>query len=497
MEQRGFELGMRQRSRVLITHSYYYKFDPKQWRFKQPYPPLGTLLAAAVARNAGFEVSFFDTNLRDSPSEFEDALRHIPSKYVIIYDDGFNYLSKMCLTNMREAALSMANSSKKDGRIVIINSSDSNDHYEKYFPHGVDFVVRGEGEETLIELLSALENDQDVDAIAGIAFRKDNQTVVTPARRVMKDLDRLPLPAWELANIASYRSIWMKHHGYFSLNIATTRGCPFKCNWCAKPIYGNRYNSRSPANVISEIELLIRNYQPDHFWIADDIFGLKPGWVTEFRDLVLHHHLRFRYKIQSRADLLLERDTVTALAESGAQTVWIGAESGSQKILDAMDKGITVAQIREATSLLREKGLKVGFFLQFGYLGEDSNDINATIRMVLELMPDELGISVSYPLPGTKFYDMVKGQLGEKTNWRDSDDLAMMFRGTFGQEYYRQLHRYVHSVYRRKRGLENLRRIARNPFRIDVKILKSVFSTLYYIPATFSQQVRLKRLETV
>ena len=162
---------MRQRSRVLITHSYYYKFDPKQWRFKQPYPPLGTLLAAAVARNAGFEVSFFDTNLRDSPSEFEDALRHIPSKYVIIYDDGFNYLSKMCLTNMREAALSMANSSKKDGRIVIINSSDSNDHYEKYFPHGVDFVVRGEGEETLIELLSALENDQDVDAIAGIAFR--------------------------------------------------------------------------------------------------------------------------------------------------------------------------------------------------------------------------------------------------------------------------------------------------------------------------------------
>jgi anaerobic magnesium-protoporphyrin IX monomethyl ester cyclase len=428
-------------SKALITHSYFYKFDPKQWRFKQPYPPLGTLIAAAVVRELGFEVSLFDTNLKNGPEEFKETLLRTPAKYVVIYDDGFNYLTKMCLTNMREAAFEMAKTAKKQGCIVIVCSSDATDHYEKYFPHGVDFVVRGEGEETLKELLTALEMRAGVSAIPGLVFKKLSETVTTSSRKVLKNLDNLPLPAWDLVDIRPYRAIWKKHHGYFSLNIATTRGCPFKCNWCAKPIYGNRYNSRSPENVVREIEMLLQLYQPDHFWVCDDIFGLKPGWVQQFRDLVLKKNLKFKYKIQSRADLLLEEKAIEALAESGAETVWVGAESGSQKILDAMEKGITVDQIGQATRLLREKRLQIGFFLQFGYLGENLEDIEATIQMVLELMPDDLGISVSYPLPGTKFYDTVKGQLSEKKNWTDSDDLAMMFKSTFNKEYYRQLHR--------------------------------------------------------
>lgn len=483
-------------NKVLVTHSYFYKFDPKQWRFKQPYPPLGTLLAAAVVRQIGFDVSFFDTNLQDGPSQFHDVVHRFAARYVVIYDDGFNYLTKMCLTNMREAAFAMAKTAKKHGCTVIISSSDAADHYEKYFPHGVDFVVRGEGEVTLEELLVALEKRSDPSTIPGLAFRKEGKTLITPPRRVMKQLDRLPLPAWDLLDINPYKAIWRKYHGYFSLNIATTRGCPFKCNWCAKPIYGNRYNSRSPENVVDEIEMLMKLYEPDHFWVCDDIFGLKPGWVKEFRDLVVRRNLRFKYKIQSRADLLLEDSAIGALTESGAETVWIGAESGSQKILDAMDKGITTQQIREATGLLREKGLQIGFFLQFGYLGENLQDIEATIQMVLELMPDELGISVSYPLPGTKFYEEVKGQLSEKTNWRDSDDLAMMFHGTFGKEYYRQLHRYVHSIYRKKKGYDTLKKIIQNPLRLSLKEFKSSLYTFYYVPATFSHHVRLKKLET-
>jgi anaerobic magnesium-protoporphyrin IX monomethyl ester cyclase len=483
-------------NKVLITHSYFYKFDPKQWRFKQPYPPLGTLQAAAVIRGLGLTVSLFDTNFLDGPNQFQETIRLNPAQYVVIYDDGFNYLTKMCLTNMREAAFSMAKMAKKQGCIVIVSSSDATDHYEKYFPHGVDFVVRGEGEETLKELLPALEKRTDLSAVAGIAYRKSGETVVTAPRKVLKDLDSLPLPAWDLLDIRPYKTTWKKNHGYFSLNIATTRGCPFKCNWCAKPIYGNRYNSRSPENVVREIEMLLQLYKPDHFWICDDIFGLKPGWVEEFRDLVLGKNLKFKYKIQSRADLLLEESTVEALAASGAQAVWIGAESGSQKILDAMDKGITIDQVRQATGLLRKKGLQVGFFLQFGYLGENLQDIEATIQMVLELMPDDLGISVSYPLPGTKFYEKVKGQLREKKNWSDSDDLAMMFESTFNKEYYRQLHRYVHSIYRKKKGYNNLKKIAKNPFDINYKELRSSLSTFYYIPATFSQYARLKKLET-
>ncbi len=239
------------------------------------------------------------------------------------------------------------------------------------------------------------------------------------------------MPAWDLIDISSYKKIWMENHSYFSLNIATTRGCPFKCNWCAKPIYGNRYNSRSPQKVVEEIEYLMKNFDVNHFWMCDDIFGLKPGWVQEFRDIVKSKELKFKYKIQSRVDLLLQEDTITALAESGAETVWVGAESGSQKILDAMDKGTTVEQIYDATKLLKKNGIRTAFFLQFGYLGEEKEDIDKTINMVLELMPDEIGISVSYPLPGTKFYDTVKEQLKEKTNWTDSDELALMYKGNF------------------------------------------------------------------
>jgi radical SAM superfamily enzyme YgiQ (UPF0313 family) len=292
---------------VLFTHSYFYRFDAKQWRFKQPYPPLGTILAAAVIRESGFVVGLFDTNLTKGTSGLRPSIQQHQAKYVIIYDDGFNYLTKMCLTNMREAAFEMAKVAKKQGCVVIICSSDASDHYEKYFPHGVDYVVRGEGEETLKQLLHALENRTDPGKVQGLAFKKSGQTVLTTPRPVMKDLDKLPLPAWDLVDIPSYRALWKKYHGYFSLNIATTRGCPFKCNWCAKPIYGNRYNSRSPAHVVREIEMLLEKYQPEHFWMCDDIFGLKPGWVEEFKELILAKGLKFNYKIQSRVDLLLRK----------------------------------------------------------------------------------------------------------------------------------------------------------------------------------------------
>jgi anaerobic magnesium-protoporphyrin IX monomethyl ester cyclase len=480
---------------VLFTHSYFYKFDAKQWRFKQPYPPLATILAAAVIRNAGFKVFLFDTNLQNTPDEIIQHFKEHHPKYLVIYDDSFNYLTKMCLTNMREAAFDMVKRSKEIGCTVIVSSSDASDHYEKYLHKGVDYVIRGEGEETLKELLHTLESIGDVSAVHGIAFKKTDQTILTPARQVMKALDSLPIPAWDLVDIKAYEKIWRKHHGYFSLNIATTRGCPFKCNWCAKPIYGNRYTSRSPQHVIEEIEMLIQNYKPDHFWMCDDIFGLKPGWVQEFRDLVREKNLKFSYKIQSRVDLLLTEDTIDALSQSGADTIWVGAESGSQKILDAMDKGTTVEQIHQATHLMHQKKLKVAFFLQFGYLNETKLDIDNTIKMVLDLMPDEVGISVSYPLPGTKFYEKVKGQLQEKQNWSDSDDLEMMFHSTFNSAYYRQLHRYVHSIYRKHKGYNCLKKLFGNPFRISSKELRSGLATFYYIPITFARQLRLKNLE--
>jgi anaerobic magnesium-protoporphyrin IX monomethyl ester cyclase len=481
---------------ILFTHSYFYKFDEKQWRFKQPYPPLATILAAAVIREAGYSVSLFDTNLRDDPSEIIPVLQVLKPKYLVIYDDGFNYLSKMCLTNMRDAAFAMAEESKRLGCTVIVSSSDAADHYAKYFEHDVDYVVRGEGEETLKELLHALEYGHDVAQVAGLAVKNGGNITLTPSRPLIRDLDALPLPAWDLIDIESYRKIWLAHHGYFSLNIATTRGCPFKCNWCAKPIYGNRYTSRSPSHVVSEIDFLIKNHSPDYFWMCDDIFGLKPGWVQEFRTLLQEKGIKIRYKIQSRVDLLLQEDTLDALSKSGADTIWVGAESGSQKILDAMDKGTKVEEIYEATRLMRKKGIRVAFFLQFGYLGETEDDINATIEMVRTLMPDEVGISVSYPLPGTKFYEKVKDQLREKQNWTDSDDLMIMFESTFNNAYYKLLHRYVHAIYRKEKGYLSLKKLLQNPLSFTYKELRTGLATFYYIPTTFTQGLKLKKLKS-
>jgi anaerobic magnesium-protoporphyrin IX monomethyl ester cyclase len=388
---------------------------------------------------------------------------------------------------MREAAFSMVKSGKANNAIVIVCNSDSSDRYEQYLSCGVDYVVRGEGEKTLSELLACLDKRGNVNDVRGVAFQDADQTVVTAARPVMRDLDHLPLPAWDLIDIEPYKKTWLQHHGYFSLNLATTRGCPFKCNWCAKPIYGNRYNSRSPENVINEIEFLLKHFNPDHFWMSDDIFGLKPGWVKRFSELVKEKRLKFKYKIQSRVDLLLEENTIEALGASGIDTVWVGAESGSQRILDAMEKGTTLEQIKEATKLLRKNKIKAAFFLQFGYSGETRQDIDATIGMVLDLMPDEIGISVSYPLPGTKFYENVKSQLKEKQNWIDSDDLDMMYHSTFSPSFYKILHRYVHSRYRIKRGWEQLKK---RHFKI-----RPILSMAYHAPLSIMQGWKLNKIQ--
>jgi radical SAM superfamily enzyme YgiQ (UPF0313 family) len=479
--------------KVLFSNSYFYKLDPKQWRSRQPYPPLGTLLAAAVVRDMSHEVYLFDSNLKDSPMDIVSTLEKIQPEILVIYEDGFNYLTKMCLAVMREAAFVLIGEGKKLGCKVVIASSDSSDHYSEYLGRGADVVIQGEGEETLRALLAAMEHGASLDSILGIAFRRGEEVIITSQRPVIRDLDALPFPAWDLVEMDAYKNVWISNHGYFSLNLATTRGCPFKCNWCAKPIYGNRYNSRSPESVTAEIAYLIEHFQPDHFWMCDDIFGLKPGWVVHFREEVRKRNLRFRFKIQSRVDLLLEPDAIASLREAGAETVWLGAESGSQKILDAMDKGTTVRQIIEATQLLKTHGIKVAYFLQFGYPGELASDIEATLQLVLREMPDEIGISVSYPLPRTKFYENVKAQLGAKKNWTDSDDLALMFRNVYPTSYYKILQRYVHNRYRIQRGLIRLKQFIRHP-GFHSGDFRKISSMLFHIPITLIQLYQLKRL---
>jgi radical SAM superfamily enzyme YgiQ (UPF0313 family) len=481
---------------ILFSHSYFMRFDPKQWGLGLPYPPLGTLLAAAVMRQNGYEVALFDTMFATGPQEVEPRLvKHAPD-FFVIYDDGFNYLTKMCLTNMREAAFNMSKQAKAHRCKVIVCSSDSTDRFENYLLEGADFVITGEGEMTLLELVNAINNGEtDFSGIHGLAYLKEGNAIKTLGRPVMKDLDYLPLPAWDLVDIKPYKESWLRNAGYFSLNMGTTRGCPFKCNWCAKPIYGNRYNSRSPENVVAEIRMLKDKFGIDHIWFCDDIFGLKPGWVEEFSRLIQQECLKIRFKIQSRADLLVEKDLVKALAAAGCENAWIGAESGSQKILDAMDKGTTIAQIRQSTFLMKKYGIKPSFFIQFGYPGEQKEDIENTISMINDLLPFEIGISISYPLPGTVFYERVKADLKTKTNWTDSDEMALMFHNTFPPSYYKQLHRYVHQNYHQHLAQNSLAELIKKPLHANAKSLRKALSVFYHAPAAMIEKLKLKRLE--
>jgi anaerobic magnesium-protoporphyrin IX monomethyl ester cyclase len=480
-------------TKVLLGQSYYLRFDPKEWEGMRPYPPLGTLYAASFLRERGYDVALFDAMLAASEAEWEVALdRHKPD-FAVIYEDGFNYLSKMCLTRMRQAAFVMSEAAKKRGCTILISGSDATDHKEKYFDHGADAIIVGEGEITLGETLDVLTGRTKMDpkSIHGLAWPDAPNPI---ARGFEKELDQFPFPAWDLVDVDRYKKIWMERHGYYSMNMVTTRGCPYHCNWCAKPIYGQRYNVRSPENVAQELKWIKDNFAPDHIWFADDIFGLKPNWISRFADEVEKLGAETPFKCLLRVDLM-KPGVPEALSRAGCDIVWVGAESGSQKILDAMDKGTKVEQIYAAAKNLHVHGVKIAFFLQFGYPGEDPEDIEATLRMVRECAPDDIGMSVSYPLPGTKFFENVKVQLGDKHNWVDSGDFEMMYHGPYGSDFYRQLHVVLHKEFRPRKFWRDLR-AGRLAHQSPAKKARGAASAVYNLATLPIERRRLDKLAT-
>ncbi len=487
---------------VLFGQSYYLCFDPKLWEGMQPYPPLGCLYATAYIRDKGYDVALFDAMLAESEAAWEAALDEHQPTYAVLYEDSFNYLSKMCLLRMREAAFNMAEAAKARGCTVIISGSDATDHAEKYFAHGADFILVGEGEITLGELLDylsgAADRPQSLDSILGLSWpdEKAEKIIRTMERPFERDLDRFPFPAWDLVDIDRYKNIWYERHGYYSMNMVTTRGCPYRCNWCAKPIYGRRYNSRSPENVVAELKWLKDNFQPDHIWFADDIFGLKPGWIEKFSRLAIEQEALVPFKCLQRVDLITDK-IAQALRDARCKTVWVGAESGSQKILDGMDKDTRVEDIYTAAERLHEVGVEICFFLQFGYPGEEWEDIEQTLQMVRECQPDDIGISVSYPLPGTKFYENVKLELGDKTNWVDSDDLAMLYRGPFIEDFYRVLHHRVHQEFRARKAWTSLTNAMKQPASLRPKHARQAVSIPLNLARLVKSTNKLKKLAQV
>ena len=408
-------------ARVLIAHNYHLPLDPREAAAGKPYPPLGTLVSAAMAEEAGHDVAVYDPMFTSDVGTFAAALDgHHPEKVALLADP-HAIAQKMCTTRMRDAAIQMIRLAADRAIPVLAAGPDVSDHASLYQAAGAETIV-GEHDTALLDWL------------AGRAARQ--------AR--MGDLDPLPLPAWERVDMRAYAERWRARHGYWEMNVSAARGCPYRCNWCAKPTWGRSYQVRSPDKVVAEIDALRSRFHPDRLWFTDDIFAIRPSWLRRFREI---NTSPVPYRCLTRVDLLDEA-YVRDLSASGCVEVWMGAESGSQAVLDAMDKDCSVEEIRRARGLLRDHGIRCGLFLQLGYPGETYADVLSTVRLVRELKPDEIGVSVSYPLPGTTFHDRVKEEL-HKTNWDDAMDNEVLFRSPYPQAFYdaaREVLRSEHAV---------------------------------------------------
>ena len=302
---------------VLLTHSNHLYYDRKQVRKMQPYPPLQTLLAAACLRREGYEVALFDPALAPPEEGFEQALaRHRP-RLVAVCEDNFNFLTKMCLLRNRELAVWMARAARSAGVPAIVNGSDASDRAAEYLGAGFSYVLEGEVEDGIVEVARLILSGGTAPGheLRGIAFSDPQSGEIrhTPRRAPIADLDSLPMPAWDLIDAEPYRQAWTAAHGYFSLNMVSSRGCPYHCNWCAKPIWGDTYHCRSARLVAEEMLELKTRFQPDHLWFADDIFALSPHWTLEFADAVESLGAQIPFKMQSRCDLMT-RPTVASTA---------------------------------------------------------------------------------------------------------------------------------------------------------------------------------------
>ena len=453
--------------RILISHSYFLNLDSKEAMVKKPYPPLASItLAAWIKQELGMDVEFYDVMFDDDESGLIGTIEKIHPDVFILYDDDFNFLTKMCLENMRHAIFRMMNRVQKKG-LFIAHSSDASDQAERYLKAGFDYVVHRNAEKVIVEMLRNLQNGfvKEKQTLEGVSYFDNGEYVQKPQNKKNFELERTPAPCWDLIDLTPYREIWIANHGYFSLNVSTSHGCPYNCNWCAKPLYGRTYKVIPAKNIAQEFHYLKHELGADHVWMTDDIFGLKPGWMSEFADELERLDAKIPFKCQNRADLINEK-SAELLKRCGCDEVWMGVESGSQKILEAMDKGETLDSIKRANYLLKQNGINVGFFLQYGYLGEEFDDIRKTLQLVRECLPDYIGISVSYPLKDTPFYEKVVTQMGEKKNWTDSADLALMYSGKYHPDFYRALYHFTHhyfgffSLFKKQPIVKKLRRIA-------------------------------------
>jgi len=425
---------------ILLTHCYFLEDDEKEQHIMRPYPPLGILYISGYLEDQGIKNEVYDTTF-SSKKAFRTYLLTYKPRLIGIY---VNLMTKLnVLETIRFVKEHLTETT------IILGGPEVRYSAENFLRYGADYIVIGEGEETMTELVNSLilvPADMDDEApgqadstsrksIAGIAFLDNDNFVQNPERQKIKDLNDLSIPNRKKINLHQYLDAWKKFHGKNALSVSTMRGCPYTCKWCSRAVYGLSYRRRNPDKVVEELAQIKKEYDPDSLWFVDDVFTISHKWLTSFRDELLKQNLLIPYECITRADRLNE-EVILMLKETGCFRVWIGAESGSQKVIDLMDRRVDVNQVREMIQLTRKHGIEAGTFIMLGYPGETEEDIEETIRHLKKSNPDYFTITVAYPIKGTELYQEIEAVQTADLDWSTSTDRQVDFKRTYSRKYY-------------------------------------------------------------
>jgi anaerobic magnesium-protoporphyrin IX monomethyl ester cyclase len=430
---------------LLLTHGYFLFEDPKERQIMKPYAPLGILYLCSHLRGKGFDVDVFDTTFSSRDVLFNFLRTEKPSVLGI-------YANLMTRGNVI-AILAVA---REAGWKTVVGGPEPGAYTLEYLQAGADFVVAGEGELTMEELLQALrDGETDFSKVAGLAFLdQDGKMCQMPPRGQIENLDQQPWPARDAIDIQRYVETWRTHHGSGSINFITARGCPFRCNWCSHQVFGQSHRRRDPVRVVDEVEWLLNRYSPDMIWVSDDVFTINHAWMRSYANEMRRRSLRIPFECISRADRL-NAEMLDLLAELGCFRIWIGSESGSQRILDAMDRGVKIEQVQNAVRMSRERGIQSGMFLMWGYEGEELEDIEATVKHVSTSQPDIFFTTVSYPIKGTPYYKRIADRLVQLEPWGKTSDRELTIKGRHTKRFYAYADKLLRDEVARARMLQD------------------------------------------
>jgi len=436
---------------LILTHGYFLGEDEKESEIMKPYAPLGLMYLSAYLKTKYFNIEIFDTTFSDRQS-LEEFLKLNSGGILGIY------------TNLitRASVIRIMKKAKEYQFTVILGGPESANYPENYLQHGADVIVIGEGEVALAELIPVIQQRKldKLHDIAGIIFRGPVGTVVrTNARTATQDISSYPWPDREAININSYLDTWREHHGASSISMITARGCPYRCTWCSHAVFGYSHRRRTPNDCASELEHIIERYHPDQVWYADDVFTISHPWLYNYAEELRKRNINIPFETISRADRLMKPEVLDALAEIGCNRIWIGSESGSQRILDAMQRDVTVEQVQWATRELKSRGIKVGMFLMWGYGDETVLDIELTVEHVKRANPDTFFTTVAYPIKNTPFFDEYTDTISLPGAWESSTDRDFNLSFQHSPEYYHAADTFIFNAVEAERlsGYDDIR----------------------------------------